>query len=67
MHDREMVAATLAAALLRPLDWSKTSGQDPKIVLGRVASLVVNTYDAILAELAKREASNSGAAERRAA
>jgi hypothetical protein len=55
MADKEMVAATLAAGALGPISYANPV--DVKIALSRVAAHVVSVYQAILAELEKREAS----------
>jgi hypothetical protein len=57
MADKEMIAATLAAAALSPIDFSRST--DQKALVAHEAAIAVNVYEAILAELEKRQASGS--------
>jgi len=58
MADRELVAATLAAAFIRPLDMAHAGGESTASIYARAAIMTVDIYDAILTELAARQASN---------
>jgi hypothetical protein len=55
MADREMIAATLAASVAPRADFYNQ--RDLRNSIERTASFAVDVYEAILAELAKRDAS----------
>jgi hypothetical protein len=57
MADRELIAATLAAAFIRPLDMALAGGESTAGIYARVAVDAVDIYDAILTELAARQSS----------
>lgn len=57
MADRELIAATLAAAFIRPLDMALAGGESTAGIYARAAVDAVDIYDAILAELAARQPS----------
>jgi hypothetical protein len=57
MADRELIAATLAAAFIRPLDMALAGGESTAGIYARVAVEAVDIYDAIVAELTARQSS----------
>ena len=61
MADREMIAATLAAAFIKPLDLSQQPNPLPAElaaqIFGHAAMHAVDLYQFILAELSNRQAS----------
>ena len=59
MADRELIAATLAAAFIRPLDMALAGGQTNAGVYAKAAVEAVDIYNAILAELAARQQSST--------
>jgi len=58
MADRELIAATLAAAFIRPLDMALAGGESTGSIFATAATMAVDIYDAILAELIARRASD---------
>jgi hypothetical protein len=59
MADRELIAATLAAAFIRPLDMALAGGESTAGIYARVAVEAVDIYDAIVAELTARQSSKT--------
>ena len=58
MADRELIAATLGAGFLRPIEFAQGGSSQPRDqVFGRAAVHAVDLYVAILGELAKRQSS----------
>ena len=55
MADREQIAATLAASLLKPIAFGTGSVQTLDVVEGQAAFHAVAIYRAVLAELAKQQ------------
>ena len=59
MADRELIAATLAAAFIRPLVMALAGGVSTAGIYARVAVEAVDIYDAIVAELTARQSSKT--------
>jgi hypothetical protein len=57
MADPEMIAATLAAAFIRPLDMALAGGESNAGIYAGAAVMAVDIYDAILAEISARQSS----------
>jgi hypothetical protein len=55
MADLELIAATLAAGLLNPIDFSQAGIQSTGNIAGRGAVLAADIYYAVLGELTKRQ------------